>query len=139
MIFRPLSELVDIAVAHVSTSEPTAISAITPPGHRIITDVIRRLHSFRMATEQMRLFSWRSGVMLNLRGKLPAMPEITRRTVLLACAAAAVLPQALGANVNADDLATMDATGLADLVRKGKLSALELVERARHCISRCNA
>lgn len=50
------------------------------------------------------------------------MAEITRRTVLLACAAAAVLPQAIGANANVDELSTMDATGLAELVRKGKVS-----------------
>ena len=66
------------------------------------------------------------------------MAEITRRTVLLGCGAAAVLPQAKGAKVNADELSTMDATGLAELVRKGEVSALELVDAAIRRIEKLN-
>jgi amidase len=66
------------------------------------------------------------------------MAEITRRTLLLACAAATVLPQGISANANVDELSTMDATGLAELVRKGKVSALELVDAAIRRIEKLN-
>jgi hypothetical protein len=79
-----------------------------------------------------------SAVKRDRSDKLVPMAEITRRTVLLSCAASAVLPQAKGAKVNVDELSTMDATGLAELVRKGKVSALELVEAATRRIEALN-
>src|SRR5580698_1743401 len=57
------------------------------------------------------------------------MPQITRREIVLGCTAAAALSQAGAAKGNTDEL-TMDATGQAELVRKGEISALELVDRA---------
>jgi len=66
------------------------------------------------------------------------MAAITRRTILLACAAAAVLPQAMGTNANVDELSMMDATGLAELVRKGKVSPIELVDAAIRRIEKLN-
>jgi amidase len=66
------------------------------------------------------------------------MPEITRREILLSCAAAAVLPQAGAAKPNADELLTIDATGQAELVRKGEISALELVDGAIRYIEKLN-
>lgn len=65
------------------------------------------------------------------------MTEITRRTVLLGFAAAA-LPQAKGAKENVDELSMMDATGLAELVRKDEVSALELVDAAIRRIEKLN-
>jgi amidase len=65
------------------------------------------------------------------------MSQITRREIVLGCTAAVVLSQAGAAQVNADEL-TMDATGQAELVRKGEISALELVDRAIRRIEKLN-
>src|SRR5271170_1837251 len=66
------------------------------------------------------------------------MPETTRRQILLGCAAAAVLPRAGSAKESVDKLLTMDATGQAELVRKGDISALELVDGAIRHIEKVN-
>jgi len=66
------------------------------------------------------------------------MSEITRRGILLGCAAAAVLPQAQAAKANPDELLSMDATAQAELVRKGEISSLELVDGAIRRIEKLN-
>ena len=66
------------------------------------------------------------------------MAEITRREILLGYTAAAVLPHAGAAETNADTLLTLDATGQAELVRKGEVSALDLVDRAIRHIEQLN-
>jgi hypothetical protein len=66
------------------------------------------------------------------------MAKITRRNILMACTAASVLPRSGAADVSADEFLTMDATGLAELVRKGEVSPLELVEGAIRRIEKLN-
>jgi hypothetical protein len=53
------------------------------------------------------------------------MPQVTRREIVLGCTAAVALSQAGAAKASAEELA-MDATGQAELVRKGEISAGEL-------------
>jgi hypothetical protein len=67
-----------------------------------------------------------------------SMAEITRRGILLGCTAAVALPEARAANTNADKLLTLDATGQAELVRKGEISAFELVDTAIRHIEQLN-
>jgi amidase len=66
------------------------------------------------------------------------MAEMTRREVLVSAAAAALVPQARVAKANMDELATMDATGLAQLLRRREVSALELVDGAIRRIEKLN-
>ena len=65
------------------------------------------------------------------------MPQVTRREIVLGCTAAVALSQAGAAKASAEELA-MDATGQAELVRKGEISAGELVDRAIRRIEQLN-
>ncbi len=56
----------------------------------------------------------------------------------MGCAAVTVLPEARAAKASADELVAMDATGLAELVRKGEISPSELVEGAIRRIEKLN-